>query len=69
MIPFLKYEQFFLYINPGGSLVNGVIGSVPGFRHFKTVLTDIFPKTVPSVQKKFENATGAIAIARPYSEK
>ena len=44
MIPFLKYEQFFLYVgmksnSHSGTLVNGVIGSVRHNPKFLKIMT------------------------------
>ena len=79
MIPFLKYEQFFVYTNSkkigknkkevGGSLVNTVIGSIPNFRHFRTILEEIFPNTVKKAKGNFITSTGAGVLAIPYSAK
>ena len=48
MIPFLKYEQFFLLVGKkktdyeGGSLVNGVIGSVRHHHKFLKIMNEEF---------------------------
>ena len=41
LIPFLKYEQFFLVAN-FQNLVNGLIGSAPGNRYMQVILRDFF---------------------------
>lgn len=52
----------------GGQLVNGAIGSIPGFEHFKEILTTSFtPKKIDILNNGFVNTTGAGALAVPYS--
>lgn len=69
LMPFLKYEEFYLIANQY-SLVNGLIGSVPGNRHLATMLRDFFdPSQLRAPKTHIYELTGGTKLIQAYTRK